>query len=83
MCSSDLALLARSLPWSTNLGYPGFANPAEGEIFDTYVLTDMFAKAGTGALSPRDAMMEASNRAKEIFGKWRKKGMVGGGAKDT
>ena len=77
-----LALLARSLPWSTNLGYPGFANPAEGEIFDTYVLTDMFAKAATGALSPKDSMMEASNRAKEIFTKWRQKKMVPGGGKD-
>ena len=74
-----LALLAKSLPWSTNLGYPGYANPAEGEIFDTYVLTDMFAKAATGALSPKDAMMEASTRAKEIFNKWRQKKMVGGG----
>jgi multiple sugar transport system substrate-binding protein len=77
-----LALLAKSLPWSTNLGYPGFANPAEGEIFDTYVLTDMFAKAATGALSPKDAMTEASTRAKEIFTKWRQKKMVPGGGKD-
>ena len=74
-----LMVLADSLKWSTNLGYPGSANPAEGEIFDTYVLTDMFAKAATGALSPKDAMTEASNRAKEIFNKWRAKKMVGGG----
>src|SRR5260370_17485189 len=66
-----LALLSKSLPWSTNLGYPGFANPAEGEIFDTYVITDMFAKAATGALSPKDAMAEASTRAKQIFDKCR------------
>lgn len=77
-----LSLLANALPWSTNLGYPGFANPAEGEIFDTYVITDMFAKAATGALSPKDALTEASNRSKEIFAKWRKKKMVGGGSKD-
>jgi len=77
--SDKLALLAKALPWSTNLGYPGYGNPAEGEIFDTYVITDMFAKAATGALSPKDSMAEASNRTKEIFGKWRKKGMVGGG----
>ncbi len=77
-----LALLAKSLPWSTNLGYPGFANPAEGEIFDTYVLTDMFAKAATGALSPKDAMAEANTRTKEIFNKWRKKSMLPGGSKD-
>jgi multiple sugar transport system substrate-binding protein len=80
--ADKLSLLAKALPWSTNLGYPGFANPAEGEIFDTYVITDMFAKAATGALSPKDAMMEASNRAKEIFTKWRKKNMVPGGSKD-
>ena len=79
---NKLALLAKALPWSTNLGYPGFANPAEGEIFDTYVITDMFAKAATGALSPKDAMQEASTRTKEIFNKWRKKNMVGGGSKD-
>ena len=77
-----LSLLAKALPWSTNLGYPGFANPAEGEIFDTYVITDMFAKTATGALSPKDALTEASNRCKEIFAKWRKKGMVAGGSKD-
>jgi multiple sugar transport system substrate-binding protein len=80
--ADKLALLAKSQPWSTNLGYPGFANPAEGEIFDTYVITDMFAKAATGTLSPKDAMMEASNRTKEIFNKWRKKGMLPGGSKD-
>src|SRR5438552_1578164 len=77
-----LALLAKSVPWSTNLGHPGFGNPAEGEIFDTYVLTDMFAKAATGALSPKDSMMEASTRAKQIFDKWRQKKMVPGGGKD-
>jgi multiple sugar transport system substrate-binding protein len=77
-----LALLAKSLPWSTNLGYPGYGNPAEGEIFDTYVITDMFAKAATGALSPKDAMAEANTRAKQIFDKWRQKKMVAGGGKD-
>ena len=30
-----LAVIAKAQPWSTNLGYPGYANPAEGEIFDT------------------------------------------------
>src|SRR2546429_3965378 len=78
----NLALLAKSVPWSTNLGHPGFGNPAEGEIFDTYVLTDMFAKAATGALSPKDSMMEASTRAKQIFDKWRQQTLVPGGGKD-
>ncbi len=81
--ANKLALLADSPKWSTNLGYPGYANPAEGEIFDTYVITDMFAKAATGAMAPKDAMMEASTRARQIFDKWRAKKMVGGGGKDT
>jgi multiple sugar transport system substrate-binding protein len=78
-----LALLAKALPWSTNLGYPGYGNPAEGEIFDTYVITDMFAKAATGALLPKDAILEANTRCKQIFDKWRAKKMVPGGGKDT
>ena len=77
-----LAVLADSIHWSTNLGYPGYGHPAEGEIFDTYVLTDMFAKAATGVLSPKDAMAEANTRVKEIFNKWRKKGFVAGGGND-
>jgi multiple sugar transport system substrate-binding protein len=80
--ADKLAVLESAVKWSTNLGYPGNANPAEGEIFDTYVLTDMFAKAATGALSPKDALAEANSRTKEIFNKWRKKGFVGGGSKD-
>jgi multiple sugar transport system substrate-binding protein len=80
--ADKLALLASFDKTSTNLGYPGYGNPPEGEIFDTYVLTDMFAKAATGVLSPKDAMAEANTRAKEIFTKWRKKGFVGGGSKD-
>jgi multiple sugar transport system substrate-binding protein len=77
-----LALLAKALPWSTNLGYPGYGNPAEGEIFDTYVITDMFAKAATGTLSPKDALAEANTRTRQIFDKWRQKKMVPGGGKD-
>ena len=42
----------------------------------------MFAKAATGALSPKDAMAEASTRAKQIFDKWRQKKMGPGGGND-
>src|SRR5947199_101489 len=80
--ADKLALLAKSLPWSTNLGYPGYANPAEGEMFDTYVITDMFAKAATGAMAPKDAMLEANTRARQMFDKWRAEKVVGGGGKD-
>ncbi|MDR7520500.1 MAG: hypothetical protein QN123_13150 [Armatimonadota bacterium] len=74
-----LKVLADAENWSTNVGYPGTANPAEGEIFDTYVLTDMFAKAATGQLTPKQAVEEAHRRSREIFEKWRRAGLVGGG----
>jgi ABC-type glycerol-3-phosphate transport system substrate-binding protein len=74
-----LKVLADSERWSTNVGFPGTANPAEGEIFDTYVITDMFAKAATGQLAPKAAVEEADRRVKEIFAKWRRAGLVGGG----
>jgi len=74
-----LKVLADAEQWSTNIGYPGPANPAEGEIFDTFVIPDMFAKAATGQLTPRQAVLEADRRVKEIFAKWRRAGLVGGG----
>ena len=74
-----LKVLADSLPWSTNVGWPGTANPAEGEVFESFVIPDMFAKAATGQLTPKQALDEANRRVKEIFNKWRRAGLVGGG----
>lgn len=73
---------SEALKWSTNIGHPGPANPAEGEIFDTFVLCDMFAKAATGTLSPAAALAEADTRVKAIYKKWRARGLVGGGGAD-
>src|SRR3989338_9025742 len=36
------------LNWATNVGYPGYANAAIDEIFGTWVLNVMFAKAARG-----------------------------------
>lgn len=79
---NKLAVLADAEEWSTNPGHPGPANPAIGEIFDTFVIPDMFAKAATGQLSPRDAVRETDRRVKAIFEKWRRAGLVGGGTRD-
>jgi multiple sugar transport system substrate-binding protein len=64
--------------WSTNIGHPGPANPAISQIFDDYVLVDMFAKAATGRLTPEKALEEANARVKQIFNSWRQRGLVGG-----
>ncbi len=62
--------------WATNVGYPGYANAAVDEIFNTWVLNTMFAKAASGAMSPADAVKEADRRCKAIHEKWREKNLV-------
>jgi multiple sugar transport system substrate-binding protein len=65
--------------WAVNLGWPGPANPAIGEVFATYVLPNMMAKAAAGRMTPREAVTEAEAVIKPIFEKWKKEGLIGGG----
>jgi len=64
------------LNWATNVGYPGYSNAAIDEIFSTWVLNVMFAKAASGAASPEDALKEADAASKRIFAKWKEKGLI-------
>ncbi|MGH7387543.1 MAG: ABC transporter substrate-binding protein, partial [Candidatus Methylomirabilales bacterium] len=64
------------LEWATNVGYPGYATAAVDEIFSTWVLNVMFAKAASGAASPEEALKEADAASKRIFGKWKEKGLI-------
>ena len=72
-----LALLKDAEKWSTNLGYPGPANPAEGEVFATFVVPNMLANAARG-MPPEKAVEQATLLAKTIFASWRKKRLIGG-----
>jgi multiple sugar transport system substrate-binding protein len=64
------------LNWATNVGYPGYANAAIDEIFSTWVLNVMFAKAASGSATPEEALREADAACKRIFAKWKEKGLV-------
>jgi multiple sugar transport system substrate-binding protein len=70
------AVLSDVLDWATNVGYPGYANAAIDEVFNTWVINTMFAKAATGALSPEDALSEAEAGCKRIWEKWQEKGAI-------
>ncbi|MEA2931384.1 MAG: multiple sugar transport system substrate-binding protein [Actinomycetota bacterium] len=76
--ANKLALLKDAESWSTNVGHPGPANAAIGEVFDTFVLPKMMARAARGELSAADAVAEAETEVKKIFAKWRAEGLVGG-----
>ncbi|MGH3925934.1 MAG: extracellular solute-binding protein, partial [Pseudonocardiaceae bacterium] len=77
--ADKLAVLADATTWSTNIGHPGPASTAIGEVFATFVIPNMFAKAARGQLSPKDAVAEAESRINPIFDKWRRSGLIGGG----
>ncbi len=64
------------LSWATNVGYPGYANAAIDEIFNTWVLNTMFAEAATGHETPQNAIKKADAQCKRIYAKWREKGLV-------
>ena len=74
--SDKYKVLGTLMTQATNVGYPGYANSAIDEIFNTWVLNTMFAKAATGNLTPENAIKEADAACKRIFAKWRERGMV-------
>jgi multiple sugar transport system substrate-binding protein len=51
-----------------------------GEAFNTFILSDMMAKAARGDMSPQDAIAEAETKLNEIAQNWRDKGLMGGGS---
>jgi multiple sugar transport system substrate-binding protein len=64
------AVLADAINWTTNVGYPGYASAAIDEVFNTFVLPTMFAKAARGEMTPEDAVRAADAEVKRIFAKW-------------
>jgi len=67
-----------ALKWSTNIGHPGPASTAVGEVLGTFVLPNMMARAARGQQSPQQSVAEAEAEVKRIYAKWRAQGLVGG-----
>jgi multiple sugar transport system substrate-binding protein len=74
-----LGVLKTANDWTVNLGWPGPANAMIGEAFNTFILSDMMAKASRGDMSPEDAVAEAETKLNEIAQRWRDQGLMGGG----
>jgi multiple sugar transport system substrate-binding protein len=65
-----------SKKYTYNVGYPGYANAAIGEVFDTYLIPEMFARVARGQLTPAAAARQYHNRIGRIFLKWRRRGKI-------
>ena len=67
-----------ALKWTTNIGHPGPANTAVGEVMGTFVISNMMARAARGDQTPKESVAQAEQEVKAIYDKWRKQGLVGG-----
>ncbi|WP_158847786.1 ABC transporter substrate-binding protein [Saccharothrix deserti] len=76
--ADKLAFLADAIPWSANIGHPGPASTAIGEVFNTFVIPNMFARAVKGEATPQQSVADAEKQVTAIFDKWRAAGLVGG-----
>jgi multiple sugar transport system substrate-binding protein len=69
-------LLAELATWTTNVGHPGYTNPAISEIYSKGIVSTMCARAATGALAPEDALDQADREVRRIFQEWKDRGKV-------
>ncbi len=64
-------VLSGVLDWATNVGYPGYATAAIDEVFNTFVIPTMFAKAAQDVLTPEESARAAEKEIQRIFAKWK------------
>lgn len=74
-----LSILKTAEDWTVWPGYPGYANPAVGEVYQTHIISTMMANAARGKVTPKEAVEHATKEIKKIFAKWRARGYVGSG----
>ena len=78
--ADKLSVLKTANDWTTNLGHPGPANAAMGEIFALPILPNMMARAARGEQTPEESVAQAEQEITAIFDHWRGEGLIGGGA---
>ncbi|MGH8112757.1 MAG: extracellular solute-binding protein [Rhodanobacteraceae bacterium] len=58
-------------------GFPGSANPAVSEIYNTHLMTTMMAEVARGQKTPEQAVKDTAQQMERIVAKWKKLGLVG------
>jgi multiple sugar transport system substrate-binding protein len=69
-------VLAEAHHWSLNLGFPGSANPAIGDVFNRALIPQMFARAALGRTSAADAVADAHDQIAAIYRTWRERRLI-------
>ncbi|HZW99041.1 MAG TPA: extracellular solute-binding protein [Trueperaceae bacterium] len=68
--------LLNATEWTTNVGHPGVCSPAVAEVYNTFVVPNMFARAVRGDQTPEESIRTAAGEANAIFTAWRERGLV-------
>jgi multiple sugar transport system substrate-binding protein len=62
--------------YTTNPGHPGNTTPVMDEIYNTFLIPQMFAEVAQGKASPAEAISGFTRKANAIYRKWRNQGLV-------
>ena len=74
--AAKYALMKDVASWTTNVGHPGYTNPAISEVYERGVIAKMFAAVSTARLTPEQALEEADREERTIFDRWRERGQL-------
>ena len=75
---NKLETIETAYDWAHNVGWPGYANAAIDEIFNTFIIPVMFARVAQNIDTLEAALNNAAREIRNIFAKWRRQGLVGG-----
>ena len=62
--------------YTTNPGHPGYTTPVMDEIFNTFLIPQMFAEVAQGKLTPAEAVDGLPRKAQGLYRKWKNQGLV-------
>jgi multiple sugar transport system substrate-binding protein len=62
--------------YTTNPGYPGYANAAFGEMFAKWIIPTMFAQVSQKKMTGQEAVNAADREIRGIYAKWRRLGKI-------
>jgi multiple sugar transport system substrate-binding protein len=62
--------------YTHNIGYPGTTNAAIDEIFQKFLIPQMFAQVSQGKMSAEDSVRQTNAAVKDIYAKWKGRKMI-------
>jgi multiple sugar transport system substrate-binding protein len=62
--------------YTRNVGYPGYANAAVQDVYDSFLIPRMFAQVARGKMTASDSVSATAAQMRAIWSKWRSAGKI-------